>query len=302
MISLVTYTSGTYKVKGYLALPGGYEVPSHLDAVEVACCLSRHDTQGGPPLKLPSQPSSSSLPLLIYCRGGYGQFGKVKLHWLEQFVQYGFAVFAPCYRGNEGGEGRDEFGGAEGEDVLAGLRLAASLPMMDASRVAIMGFSRGSINATQAAIACSGNGVGSAPSPLRPRHSLGETSAATPTVRSLVLWAGVSDLSVTYEERPDLRRLLKRATGGTPARRPDAYRLRSPIKLIDDIHIPVLIMHGTDDEQVSWGQGQRLLEALQGAGKRVDLHRYDGLGHHMPPNKHHAALGAMFQWIRAQQS
>ena len=33
----------------------------------------------------------------------------------------------------------------------------------------------------------------------------------------MILWSGVSDLAQTYEERIDLRRMMKRVIGGTPS-------------------------------------------------------------------------------------
>lgn len=33
---------------------------------------------------------------------------------------------------------------------------------------------------------------------------------------SFVSWGGVSDMFLTYEERKDLRRMMKRVIGGTP--------------------------------------------------------------------------------------
>src|SRR5690606_9642680 len=131
-------------------------------------------------------------PALIYCRGGIGSVGRVRARWVDAFASRGYVCFAPCYRGNEGGEGRDEFGGVEREDVHAAVRLLQALPFIDRSRISLFGFSRGSINATQTAV------------------------AMPDAVHSLVLWGGVADLARTYEERVDLRRMLKRVIGGSP--------------------------------------------------------------------------------------
>ena len=43
-------------------------------------------------------------------------------------------------------------------------------------------------------------------------------------ITSVVTWAGVSDIVFTYNERKDLRRMMKRVIGGTPNNNPDAYR------------------------------------------------------------------------------
>ena len=40
---------------------------------------------------------------------------------IAQFAQQGFIVFAPYYRGNRGGEGRDEFAGEDRFDAVYGV-------------------------------------------------------------------------------------------------------------------------------------------------------------------------------------
>ena len=50
---------------------------------------------------------------IIYLRGGMQHIGMVRPARIAQFASQGFVVFAPYYRGNRGGEGRDEFAGAD---------------------------------------------------------------------------------------------------------------------------------------------------------------------------------------------
>ncbi|WP_308420398.1 alpha/beta hydrolase family protein [Paenibacillus segetis] len=211
-------------------------------------------------------------PVLIYCRGGIGRVGSVKTHWLEQFANYGHIIFAPSYRGTEGGEGRDEFGGQDQEDVLAGYRLLTSLPFVDANRISVMGFSRGSINATL-------------------------TVVNQPQVNSCIFWSGVSDLAQTYDERIDLRKMLKRVIGGSPMKTPDSYVARSPIAMAEQIHCPVLVIHGTGDNQVNFSHGLQMRNKLQELGADVTFHPYEGLGHHFPTDIHNRAIERMYSWI-----
>jgi len=278
MIFHVTYMSGPYRVKGYLALPPGYALPEESLSRMIARC-------SGLPAPLPVVRIADDLrprppeavgdrrwPALIYCRGGIRKVGPVRREWLEQFVRHGHVVFAPSYRGSEGGEGVDRFGGEDREDVLSAFRLLQCLPFVRAERISLMGFSRGAINAAWAA-------------------------AETREAHRLVLWGGVSDLARTYEERVDLRRMLKRVVGGTPARNPEGYRERSPIAWADRIACPVLIMHGTRDVQVDVGHGLRMHERLKALDKPVELALFDGYGHHLPPRLHQEAVDRMFAWI-----
>lgn len=272
----LTYLSGNLRVKGILCLPDGfdwslsglkdwlnrYHQTRDLPVVQTACSIVR-DTK---------DIHSSRWPALLYCRGGIGRVGRVQTHWLESFARRGYVVFAPFYRGSESGQGRDEFGGQDVEDVLAAYRLLSRLPFVDNRKIAMMGFSRGAINAAKAA-------------------------ARLDDLHKLVLWGGVSDLAKTYEERPDLRKMLKRVIGGTPQSRPQDYEDRSPICWADRIRCPVLIIHATEDAQVDFSHGWNMYQKLLQLGADTALHRYDGYGHHMPRDVHEAAITRMFRWI-----
>ncbi|WP_231638486.1 S9 family peptidase [Paenibacillus sp. JCM 10914] len=160
------------------------------------------------------------------------------------------------------------------EDVMTALEWLSKLSWIDHRRIHLLGFSRGAINAAYAA-------------------------AHSPLVSKIILWSGVSDLADTYEQRIDLRRMMKRVIGGTPARLPEAYRLRSPLYYAERIHCPVLIVHGTVDEQVSLQHSLRMITRLQEVGNAPTSHLYDGLGHHFPPPQHIAAIQRMFDWLKA---
>jgi dipeptidyl aminopeptidase/acylaminoacyl peptidase len=112
-----------------------------------------------------------------------------------------------------------------------------------------------------------------------------------------VLWSGVADLARTYEERVDLRRTLKRILGGSPAKRPEAYRGRSPLFHVERLACPVLVIHGTRDEQVPVEHGLTIYRELRERGAAVDLHLYEGCGHLLPYLVHEAAVDRMFDWI-----
>jgi dipeptidyl aminopeptidase/acylaminoacyl peptidase len=272
----VTYLSDGLKVKGYLGLPNGFELPvselkdriskfygsSELPIMEIANSINQEKKD----IRL------FKLPVLIYCRGGIGKFGRVRTHWVEQFANFGYVIFAPSYRGNEGGEGRDEFGGGDKEDVFSAFRLLQSFPFVDPERISVMGFSRGAINATL-------------------------TAAEIKGVHRLILWSGVSDLAQTYEERIDLRKMLKRVIGGSPAKKPGSYQIRSPLFMANRIHCPVLIMHGTQDVQVDFSHGLNMYKKLKELGVNVEMHSYQGYGHLFPSPIHEAAVERMFTWI-----
>ncbi len=109
-LSLVTYLSNGLKVKGLLAEPKGNE------------------------------PCDG----FLYLRGGIKNVGKVRPARIVQFASEGFIVFAPFYRGNQGGEGNEDFAGADREDAFA----ASALKIYYRVRpIHIFGFSRGGVMA-----------------------------------------------------------------------------------------------------------------------------------------------------------
>ncbi|QOY38394.1 alpha/beta hydrolase family protein [Anaerobacillus isosaccharinicus] len=274
MIFKITYLSNNLKVKGYLGLP------NHLDISEkeVAKLFGDLPVEKVSESIVPCRVSLKKvhLPGFIYCRGGIGHFGRVKPSWVEAFANQGYIVLAPCYRGHEGGEGRDEFGGADCEDVHSAFRLLETIPFVDQEKISIMGFSRGSINATKTAI-------------------------TMPNTHRLILWGGVSNLTDTYEERIDLRRMLKRVVGGSPRKLPIAYQQRSPVKLAREIQCPVLIMHGTEDSQVAVSHGLNMYEELKSHQKKSSLQLYEGYEHHLPFAVHIDAINKMFSWIETKK-
>lgn len=112
-IQAITYLSDGLKVNGYLVVP----------------------KQG------------NQLPCVIYNRGGNRAFGALTdgqaAVGLGKIAREGYIVVASQYRGNSGGEGREEFGGADVHDVLNLIPLLEAIPQADTSRIGMYGWSRG---------------------------------------------------------------------------------------------------------------------------------------------------------------
>lgn len=277
---MVSYQSTNLRVMGYLGIPhrlNPSQVLQHLVAAdshvlveeEIAVSLLRNHQS----VSDANTDTSEKFGLFVYCRGGINRVGKVRTWWIEQFLRHDTVVFAPCYRGSEGGEGRDEFGGSDVADVVNGIAMLQRLPFINAHDISLMGFSRGSINAAAA-------------------------SLQLPDVRCLILWGGVADLAKTYEERVDLRRMLRRVVGGTPRRVESAYRSRSPASMASKLTCPVLLMHGTNDVQVDYSHALLMAESLHTVHRPFTVHAYAGQGHHMDPLVFEAVVDRMFDWIQ----
>ncbi|WP_147532693.1 alpha/beta hydrolase family protein [Bacillus marasmi] len=239
-LTLITYISQGLTVKGLLAEPNGRE----------------------------------ALDGFLYLRGGIKNVGKVRPARIAQFAAEGFIVFAPFYRGNQGGEGNEDFGGEDRNDAFAGFSLLQSHPRV--KQVHIFGFSRGGIMALQSAI-------------------------QFPSAASLVTWGGVSDMELTYREREDLRKMLKRVIGGTPDKYPERYRDRTPLYELQHIEAPVLIIHGWNDSNVSVEHAKRLERGLNALNKKVEAWYFKEFTHYFPPAVNRQVVKDLCNWMKAQR-
>lgn len=212
---------------------------------------------------------------IIYLRGGMQHIGMVRPARIAQFASQGFVVFAPYYRGNRGGEGRDEFAGADRQDAVNAVDVLKQNSKIDLERIHLFAFSRGGIMALWTAI-------------LRD------------DITSVVTWAGVSDVVFTYKERKDMRRMMKRVIGGTPNNMPDEYRERTALFRVDDIEAPILIIHGMLDANVSFQQAVLLENALREHGNEYETWYFSEYTHFIPPVMNAQLVRDLCVWMRGQ--
>lgn len=208
---------------------------------------------------------------LLYLRGGLQSIGMVRPARIAQFAAQGFVVFAPYYRGNRGGEGKDEFAGDDRFDAVYAVDVLKQF--IDVPKVHLYGFSRGGLMVLWTAI-------------LRD------------DIQSVVTWAGVSDATATYWDRVDMRRGLKRIIGGSPNKWPEKYDNRTPLYDISQIKAPVLIIHGTSDEHVDIEHAYQLEFHLKEERKSVETWYSFGLTHHFPPKTNRETVRRLCEWMK----
>ncbi|MBS4195105.1 alpha/beta hydrolase family protein [Lederbergia citri] len=212
----------------------------------------------------------------LYLRGGIKNVGMVRPARIAQFASEGFVVFAPFYRGNRGGEGNEDFAGEDRHDAFSAFELLKNLPNVQENRIHIFGFSRGGVMALFTAI-------------------------QFPKAASVVTWGGVSDLSLTYVERNDMRRMMKRVIGGSPKTKPTGYESRTPLFELENLMPPVLIIHGELDENVSVEHAKRLEKRLQSLGKQVETWYFKQFTHYFPPAINREVVRDLCLWMKKQR-
>ncbi|MBO1513140.1 alpha/beta hydrolase family protein [Metabacillus bambusae] len=238
---MVTYLSNHLKVKGLLAEP---TTPGCYDG-------------------------------LLYLRGGIKNVGTVRVGRIIQFASEGFIVMAPFYRGNQGGEGNEDFAGDDRYDAISAIELLKSHPNVHSHRIHVFGFSRGGVMALL-------------------------TGILAENVRSVVTWGGVSDMFLTYIEREDLRRMMKRVIGGTPTKFPNRYLWRTPLYELEKMNPPVLIIHGVKDKNVSVEHAYRLEKRLKELNKQVESWYFKEFTHYFPPKINRETLYRLCSWMKKQ--
>jgi dipeptidyl aminopeptidase/acylaminoacyl peptidase len=210
----------------------------------------------------------------LYLRGGIKNVGKVRPARIAQFAAEGFIVFAPFYRGNQGGEGHEDFAGQDRVDAFSAFLLLKSHP--NVKDIHIFGFSRGGVMALW-------------------------TGLEFPDAASVVTWGGVSDMSLTYLERKDLRRMMKRVVGGTPGKYPQRYQARTPLYELERLSSPVLIIHGVNDQNVTVEHAYRLERRLKSLQKPVESWYFDDFTHYFPPEINRKLVVDLSKWMKSQR-
>ncbi len=203
-------------------------------------------------------------PVVVYVYGGpHAQvvrdaWGRQTALFHQALAARGFLVFSVDNRGSAA-RGRDferallgRLGKVELEDQLAGVAYLKTLPYVDGSRIGIWGWSYGGFMTCYA--------LTNAPDVFR-------AGAAVAPVTDWRLYDSI------YTER-----YLK-----LPADNEAGYRDSSPVNQADRLAGALLLIHGTGDDNVHWGNTLAFVDRLYRAGRPYDLQLY--------PNKNHGILG-----------
>jgi dipeptidyl aminopeptidase/acylaminoacyl peptidase len=169
----------------------------------------------------------------------------------QYLAQQGYVILTPDYRGSSGFS-RDWSTGVhmglgvnDTADVAGGADYLKTLDYVDPNRIGVFGLSYGGFLTLQA-------------------------MNTDPTLwRAGVNVAGVVDWA-TYGAGYTTPRL------GTPVQNPEIYRVSAPILHMDKLERPLLVLHGTNDRNVSFADSLRLFDVLIKLGKPFESQIYPG--------------------------
>ncbi|WP_298814038.1 S9 family peptidase [uncultured Sphingomonas sp.] len=210
-------------------------------------------------LTLPPGSGGRNLPAIVMPHGGPSARDEWGFDWLSQYyASRGYAVLQPNYRGSSGyGDAWYQKNGfrswrtAIGDVVDAGRWMVAQ-GIADPAKLGIVGWSYGGYAALQSNV------------------------LAPDLFKAVVAIAPVADLPALIEEaRLYTNYDLVRDFVGTGPH----LREGSPAQHADAFKAPVLLFHGTYDQNVSVEQSRLMDRRLAASGKRHELVTYHGLAH-----------------------
>jgi len=171
----------------------------------------------------------------------------------EYLAQQGYVILTPDYRGSSGysrdwgtGVSRD-LGGGETQDVNAGADYLKTLSYVDPDRIGIWGLSYGGFMTLQSVI-------------TDPK-----------LFRCAIDVAGVGDWETWTTGGMILGRL-----GETSVTDPDLYDRSAPVKHLDKLTTPLLVLQGTNDANVPLWETLKVIDTLEKLGKPFDMAIYPG--------------------------
>jgi dipeptidyl aminopeptidase/acylaminoacyl peptidase len=217
-------------------------------------------------LKPPGFDPSRKHPLVMEIHGGpHGQYGWSFFHEFQILAGMGFLVLAVNPRGSDGyGEEFkravvQDWGGRDYEDLMTALdQLIERTGFVDEARMGVGGGSYGG---------------------FMTNWIVGHTDrfAAAIAMRS------ISNLVSEYAQH-DIVLWGQLEMGPQPWPDPDELWRRSPIRYVNEMRTPLLLLHGEMDLRCAISQAEELFGALRLLGREVELVRFPGESHDLSRN------------------
>jgi dipeptidyl aminopeptidase/acylaminoacyl peptidase len=255
--------------------------PMRMVAYKAADGLKMEGVLTLPPASVLAGRDARALPAVVLPHGGPAAHDVAGFDWMAQaFASRGYAVFQPNFRGSTGygtafeQAGNGEWSGKMQTDISDGLAELVRQGIVDPGRVCIVGASYGGYAA------------------------LAGVSLQQGIYRCAVSYAGISDLkkyvyfdkAETSNYDPLLTRELITEIGGGRDLKDHDLEAASPIRAVDKVRVPVLLIHGNDDTVVNFAQSKNMAEALRKAGKQVEFVPLPGEDHWLSNSETRVAM------------
>ncbi|MBB1440907.1 prolyl oligopeptidase family serine peptidase [Shewanella sp. SG41-4] len=191
--------------------------------------------------------STTDLPVIVYNRGGNGNFGGVvfgaMMNNLFPIANKGFVIVGSQYRGTFGSPDKgeqDQFGGSDVQDVVGLVNLIGEFDGADTSKIGMLGASRGGMQSFLA---------------LKQLNN----------IKAVATIALNADLNADLATRPEMEKVYKHRIPGYKGNENKKLAERSVINWVDKLPsgVPILLIHGENDVRVSASHSKTFAKALK---------------------------------------
>lgn len=214
------------------------------------------------------------MPTVILPHGGPASYDRIQFNWIAQYLaSKGILVIQPQFRGSRGFgishqvEGRGEWGKKMQNDLTDAVHSLAKEKIIDPKRVCIIGSSYGGYAALAGA-------------------------TLSPDVYTCAISInGISDIEelLDSEKNKDGSKSEEykywQDTINTNKLGTKFFASISPIKHIDKVKIPVLLIHAENDKIVKFKQSKNFFDAMEHANKQVTLIELENDDHNIRQNQ-----------------
>lgn len=207
-------------------------------------------------LYLPQLPEGVKAPLILMVHGGPSlAWGDSYMHEFQVLTGRGYAILAPNPRGSAGyGEAfcrsiLNDWGGADFQDLLAGLDHVLASEAIDSKRLGIEGLSYGGYMTNFA---------------ITQKPELFKAAVSRNGISSIASAALLSDQSIWLNLSMD---------------KSTQPQTRSALTYVDNVQTPLLLLHSENDLRCPFSESQQLFVALRSRKKTVELVAYHNTSH-----------------------
>lgn len=200
-------------------------------------------------------------PCIISNRGGnrdQSKWNSISIpYFLGQMASWNYVVIASQYRGNDGGEGKEEFGGKDVNDVINLIPVFEKLPKADTARIGIEGTSRGGMM-TYLAL------------------------KKTCRFKAAVVTSGMADAFINTKSRPEMdKNVFGELVPDYATNKDSALKERSAVFWADQLckTTPLLIMHGSSDWRVPTEEALEMVQKLYESKHPLRFILFEGADH-----------------------
>jgi dipeptidyl aminopeptidase/acylaminoacyl peptidase len=222
-------------------------------------------------------------PAILYVHGGpKTAFGHAYLHEFQVFASKGYAVIFMNPRGSDGyseefADIRGSYGKRDYDDLMEGLDFVLShFPSIDKERLGIAGGSYGG---------------------FMTNWVIGHTRRFKAAVadRSIASW-------VSFFATSDIgREFTVDQIGSDPWKDEEKLLLQSPLRYVDKVTTPLLVIHSVEDYRCWWVEGIQMFSALKYLGKETEMVLFHGENHDLSragkPKHRIARLKHYLRWF-----